>query len=344
MSDLTQECITYKAKRAAALLYTPPVRYKPYNPYVSSNGLSDSDLVKLPYTVGSTTYTPEQLAMRRKAEILQYKKNGANSGAAVKSKQWANIARSNGKTFIPVNIKTDCGSSMSNMAGVPGPPIPLFLDTTVPLYNFIVTPTYATELKEDPTIKWRYNAVTDITSLVPHILTFSITPAITSLVTNFTIKTPVNISLSGTCNRATGTDVSGVFSVGLNVSDVRIITYYGGQLVNYVKQPYAVFNTTFRSNIAGQTLSTVDGYQFSGTFYMGMLEISNLYLPTSPGYTYDICLNYQPNIVKDTNIGSLTVTFTTNTTSNNNIVNHMVFTTMQSPDALNPIDLTSATT
>jgi hypothetical protein len=336
---MSQECITYKTKRAAALLYTPPVRYKPYNPYLSSANLTPEEIAKQPFSLTPTAYTQAELDMRRKAEVLQYRKNGANSGAFTKSKQWSNIARSNGKTFVPVNIKTECGASMSNAAGVPGTPISLVFNPNIPLYNFNVSPTYATELKEDPTIKWTYTASTNIESLIPHILTFSIKPAINTLVTTFTITTPILLKVSGICNRTSGADVSGTFSINLNAPEVRILTYYGGQEVNYRKEPYAVFSSTFRSIVSAKTFSTANGYQFSGTFYMGNLQISNLFLPTSPGYTYDICLNYQPTIIKDTNIETVTATFITSTMSATATTTNMTFITPPSPDPVNPIEL-----
>lgn len=336
---MSQDCITYQTKRAAALLYIPPVRYKPYNPYVSSTSVSLEEQAKLPFTLTPTAYTQSELDMRRKAEILQYKKNGANSGAQSKKKQWANFARSNGKTFVPVNIKTDCPPSWSTAAGIPGPPILLSYNPDIPLYNYNVSPTYATELKEDPNLLWTYSADENIESLIPHIITFSITPAIKFITTNFTIKTPVLLKVTGTGGRTLGADVSGAFSIKLNVSDAIILTYYGGQKVNVSRAPYIVFSPTFRNDVSGQSFSTANGYQFSGTFYMGVLQISGLFLPTSPGYTYDICLNYQPNITKDIDIDTVNVTYITNTTTNVTTTTNMLFTTPVSPDKLDVISL-----
>jgi hypothetical protein len=328
---MSQDCTTYQAKRASALLYTPPVRYKPYNPYISSTSISPTEQVKFPFSLTPIAYTQHDLDMRRKAEILQYKKNGATSGAATKSRQWANIARSNKSTFIPVNIKTECGASWSNAAGVPGVPVPLYLNPAIPLYNFNNMPTYATELKEDPNIKWTYTANSDIDSLVPHIVTFSITPAITELVTRFTINTAVILKVSGI---SSSISTNNTFSVKLGMQNIRILTYYGGQLVNYTQQPYPVFNTNFRNDVSGVATGV-----FTGSLYLGLLQIAGLYLPTSPGYTYDICLNYQPNISSGVNISNLAVSFVSNATSVTTTTTNMSFFTPASQTPLNPFSL-----
>ncbi len=331
---MSQDCTTYQAKRASALLYTPPIRYKPYNPYISSTSITPAEQAKFPFSLTPIAYTQSELDMRRKAEILQYKKNGATSGAATKSRQWSNLARSNKSTFAPVNIKTDCGSSWSNAAGVPGTPVPLYLNPQIPLYNFNVSPTYATELKEDPTVKWKSTNNSDIESLVPHLVTFSITPAITSLTTSFTINTAVILKVSGT---SSNNSTNNTFSVSLNTNNIRILTYYGQQLVNYINPPYPVFNTEFRKDVSGIVQKTGS---FTGSLYLGSLQIAGLVLPTSPGYTYDICLNYQPNITTGINITGFNATFVTNATTTSSGITDVSIFTPASPTPLNPFSLT----
>lgn len=328
---MSQDCTTYQSKRASALLYTPPVRYKPYNPYISSTSISSTEQAKFPFSLTPIAYAQSELDMRRKAEILQYKKNGAISGAATKSRQWANLARGNKSTRVPVNIKTDCGASWSNASGVPGTPVPLYLNPAIPLYNFNNMPTYATELKEDPNIKWTYTANSDIDSLVPHLVTFSITPAIAELVTRFTITTAVILKVSGT---SSSISTNNTFSVKLGLQNIRILTYYGGQPVNYTQPPYPVFNTNFRNDISGVATGV-----FTGSLYLGSLDIAGIYLPTSPGYTYDICLNYQPNINAGVNISGLTVSFVSNATAVTTTTTNMSFFTPASQTPLNPFSL-----
>lgn len=100
--------------------------------------------LRSPYDDG---YTQFQLDMRRKAEILQYKgSGGGNNGGSkknslTKKQLWAQAVRTPLTPPTPQSIiNTNCGDDIvvtgSQSSNVPGPNIPLYLDPSIPLYNY----------------------------------------------------------------------------------------------------------------------------------------------------------------------------------------------------------------
>ena len=74
MADNT--CTTLAQRRAFLSLSMPPIRYNGLvNPYINS--------------IGAQVYTPSQLDMRRKAEILQYNKSASQTNKLTKSQKFA---------------------------------------------------------------------------------------------------------------------------------------------------------------------------------------------------------------------------------------------------------------
>ncbi len=102
-------------------------------------------------------YTREELNMRRKAEILKHKQNTVNlskkhhyallaKGSLRQQKSWGsqshgkptsanskNLPRT-GNTLVFSCNQNNCASSTSS--GVPGPPVTLCYNATVPLHNY----------------------------------------------------------------------------------------------------------------------------------------------------------------------------------------------------------------
>ena len=94
-----------------------------------------------PYSVEGGGYTKAQLDMRRKAEILQYKtsiKSGSNN-RLTRAERFAKVAT--GGRIANSRVQSTNGNcaakpTLSNRSDVPGPPVTLFLDSNVPLYNY----------------------------------------------------------------------------------------------------------------------------------------------------------------------------------------------------------------
>jgi hypothetical protein len=122
-------------------------------------------------------FTQEQLNMRRKAEVLQYKNNSNFTGALTKAEKYSLIARRKGpnqktygtqtqtytnpntldptnpatfgktvipSSFTPTHFK-DCPQVKTSTHGsdVPGPRMELYLDNNVPLTNYITRRNYS---------------------------------------------------------------------------------------------------------------------------------------------------------------------------------------------------------
>ena len=96
-------------------LLTPPIRYTPQSPYPD--------------------YTRQQIDMRRKAEILQYKNNSSQVSQQTKTQKWSQIATASTNRIVSCN-KDPYVSSPSSACYVPGTLVYLYYDPKVPLYNY----------------------------------------------------------------------------------------------------------------------------------------------------------------------------------------------------------------
>ena len=91
-------------------------------------------------------HTKMQLDMRRKVEILKYQGQNTQSNNLTKAQKWAQMTRSNYSNIsvykIDNNSDSVCESidktpTLTSACDVPGPPIYLINDPSVPLYNYI---------------------------------------------------------------------------------------------------------------------------------------------------------------------------------------------------------------
>jgi hypothetical protein len=286
MSDVF--CTIDTNRKKALLFNVPPVRYTPINPYETNPSL-----------------TQYQLDMRRKVEILQYNKNTVGSMTkrqtftqAIKgATQRRNYSKSQIANFQSENNEvTSCPPTISTAAGVPGPAFYLSLDTSVPLYNYNITHTYATENKQDTVTKWLYSTATDIYSNSPSIFTLNIKPPIDQSLYFYTFTTSVGMQVEGSI--ASTRSQIGTFSTQLAADNVHVIAYYGGSPITFLSQPVVSFDSQFLTEVSGNLVSK-NPNSFVGNIFLGNMTISNLVLPTSPGYTYDICINYIPSNTYD---------------------------------------------
>jgi len=196
------------------------------------------------------------------------------------------------------NVVTPCPPTISTAAGVPGPAFYLSLDPTVPLYNYMVNRTYATENQVDTETKWIYTTEYDIFGNKPKIATLNIKQPIDQSLYSYTFTTSVGLQINGNVN-APRSDV-GEFSTkltsDLGVPSIVISVIYGGSPINLIANPVITFDSQFRTEVSGNVVAT-NSYPnlFNGNIYLGNMTVSNLLLPTSPGFTYDICINYIPS-------------------------------------------------
>ena len=271
MGDLVA-CTTAEQNRRNGLIFNiPPPRYTPQNPYAAG-------------------WTKEQLDMRRKAEVLKY--NKTSNGRISKAQSWTQVVngsyqrRSYSGSLLNNVVDQDCEKivTYTTGAGIPGPPIPLYLDPAVPLYNYNSQSAGLGINNQTETEMWRTKYDNNILSNAPVIYTLNIRPPIDNPVYNFTVKTSVGIYLDGSANAST-------YTVTVNILPTSIKAIYGGRTVSLIKTPLITFEPGFvTSNITG----SLTGGPYAGAFYLGNIVISNLWLPTAAGNTYDIVV--QPTI------------------------------------------------
>lgn len=283
-NDLQNACLQ---KRQQQLLAVPPSRFTPVSPYPQ--------------------YTSFQLNMRRKAEILQYKGVQRQTNTITKKQKFAKIMRGNSGGSIPYTYVQECPDNQytptpSTSCDVPGPPIVLFNDPNVPLYNYlgVGTRTYGIQNTASADIPFNYYVVTDL-SMSSVVSTYY--PFFTLLFTNYTdigykmytCSFPVRFLMSGT-TAATG-------NVYVSLSNILVDVYYNNTLMctNDTNAVYAALSSTliqidsddFRNNlstVAHMNLQTTAATHFDVLFYAGIVRFYNMTIYSAPGFVYTVRL------------------------------------------------------
>lgn len=265
-------CTTAEQNRRNGLIFNiPPPRYTPQNPYEAG-------------------WTKEQLDMRRKAEVLKY--NKTSNGRISKAQSWSQVVNgsyqrrtfSNAYLNNITDISCDKIVTYTTGAGIPGPPVPLYLDPAVPLYNYNSQSAGLGINNEDETDMWRTKYDTNLLSNVPVIYTLNIRPPIDNTTYIFTVKTSVGIYLDGSAN-------ANNYVTTVTISPDSIKVMFGGQMVDLQnRRPTITLESGFKTDISG----SLTGGPYGGAFYLGNIVIRNLELPTAAGNTYDIVI--QPTI------------------------------------------------
>lgn len=145
MTDSNNNCIETQIMRQVILeAVPPPPRLEDISPYTNTKPSESS-----PLPPGQVYYTQQQLDMRRKYEILQYKNNGNVNGKVTKKKDFSNLVTN--KTRYTKTVKTNNESVIyatnscpddetlfvpTSSSDVPGPRTVLYYEPNVPLYNY----------------------------------------------------------------------------------------------------------------------------------------------------------------------------------------------------------------
>jgi hypothetical protein len=305
MSDNTV-CTTATNKRNSLIFNVPGTRYTPINPY-------------------SLGYTQGQLDMRRKAEILQY--NKTSNGKASKKQKFVTAVKGSlqRRTFSSYYLKAVQDGTeqlcpddiliptLTTASDVPGPPIYLNYDPTIPLYNYnSQQQSYGTQNKENEEM-WLINYDTDI--LDPQIFTLNIQKGIDSNNYNFSFSTSVSLSISGYNTAHPSADVSGIFQINIPPQNLSLTILYGGQPVSLMNSPTITYSPRFLTDVSGYVLTRAVANQFSGDIYMGNITFSNIQLSTYSKNTYDFYVEYIPSY-NINNIDNFNLKLKTNRSSN----------------------------
>lgn len=306
--DVSGTCL----QRRKQMIFTiPPIRLEKVSPY--------------------DTYTKPQLDMRRKAEILQYSGNAqASKGNNLTKKQKmaqilsGNYQNSNypGKIVqevtevrneifdisenvysyktITSNIDTNCNNNeiiytSTSSSDVPGPPMMLYKDDSIPLYNYknnVDALAFANDVDTD---EWRYNIddnIFAIHNISSHIFTLGIQYGIQNPQYSYNFQIPYGIFIRGFSTGA----INGTYDLSLSLStsnpiDVSV-TYNNGDIIDpntgstlvpTISYTDSSFNVQLLDTSFNQT-----NVAFQAVVHGGSIQVSNVNVFTERGFVYDI--------------------------------------------------------
>jgi hypothetical protein len=325
-------CVTFRNNKVRGMLFNNPVgRYTPVNPYALG-------------------YTQQELDMRRKAEILQY--NKTSNGRLTKTQAWVNVVAgstqrrryssyyikslvdgSNSQCPLDIAIPT-----LSTSSGVPGPPILLYYDAAIPLYNYSTGQNAYGTQPDQSTATWLTRFDTDFmkSNSEQNIFTLNI-PRNSTLepVETFTFTTSVALYVSGYTVQN-----GGLIEMSIPIQNLSLSIVFGGSTITLAQSPIISFSTGFVQDVSCTIPSPG---QFAGKIYVGEVTFSNITVATLIGNTYDFYISYIPQI-KLTDINSASVAIITNFKNNYLKMeqSNLVFSKSPSVDNINTFVLTRA--
>jgi hypothetical protein len=275
-------------KRRFQIVNIPPVRY--------------DNLASNPYQKGYTKY---DLDMRRKAEILKYSSNRmpTQTNSLTKAQRLSQAvkgtyqSRTYSRMYLDKNTKNGVLNTCpivktpSSACDVPGPPILLYEDPSVPLYNLVNDTDGAAfgiinQDKDPMPMVWNNTFPTNvilndnktITSI--YILNAD-TPSY-----NFNIKTPVVVKISGNLTTASQTYQNDPGGLRVTINKATVNVKYSYNDVTLSPTTTCQFETA--PNLSFNITLNPQHTSYSATCYLGLLNISNLILPVQKGFIYDI--------------------------------------------------------
>ena len=296
-------------RRKQLLFNVPPIRYNPVSPYVQF-----------------PQYTQSDYDMRRKAEILKYNANKTNTKTNnfTKAEKWNQLVNGknqsnsypyivstgyydNKKNYISANIinkyttvnicNPDLIPTPTSSSGIPGKVIYLINDETVPLYNYSTKFNSYGITTTETTDNYNYIKYDDVFILNQNYNTLFSLEILNNNDENtqsFSFKTPMSIYftndvLGNVYNGNIIYDIS-ARNLNVNIDDIQVKVYYNNETVNIINANvyYANSYNTITYDLSYNSTNKYSSY--SGEIYVGMLEVSNIYLYTEPGYVYDIKL------------------------------------------------------
>lgn len=309
MSGIADICTgILAARRRLNNLNVPPSRFSLVSPYPQ--------------------YTEDQLNMRRKAEVLQYKGNKQNTktNSLTKSERWTQLV--NGKyqgRYISQQavtaLATEDNSTLvcpydgviatpTSSSDVPGPVVYLYLDPTIPLYNYSDTNTRSysvfNENRNQPWDLYVQNNLA-ITTDQPYGFGYSITTRTidvsntafsiairnidqTSYLFSFVMPLAIYIDGSGSATTTTSSQIMRV-----SISAVTLAVLYNGSPVPD-RSTYVYSLPTNLKTITIDPTSIPINSSFNAQQFIGNLTVSNINLLTQQGYVYDFSLKFTLSI------------------------------------------------
>jgi hypothetical protein len=258
----------------------PLPRYDIVSPYVQ---ISDTNTNLL--------FTKEQLDMRRKVEILRYQNNQMNSKTnnTTKNQNWSFLAGQTSHTKICKD--NPYGDTLTTQCDVPGPPMVLFYDPTVPLYNYISNRDQVVNNSSSDKVNiWDAYIFEDVEFSSKKLnICFDILYNSTKTGrTVYSFQTPLSINLQGTKDVSLGPLYTSVHEIEVQLTNVKCIAYYSTSPIKSLST-INIQMPTFNFKVVLPSY----GGDFSATKYIGNLIANNITLYTEYQYTYSIKLSFE---------------------------------------------------
>lgn len=260
---------------------SPPLpRYDIISPYVQ---ISDTN--------PNLVFTKEQLDMRRKVEILRYQNNQMNSKTnnTTKTQNWSFITGQTSHTKVCRD--NPYGETLTTQCDVPGPPMVLFYDPTVPLYNYISNreqiADYSSSVKVNIWDTFIYFDAEFSSKTLETCFDILYNSTKTGK-TVYSFQTPLSINLQGTKDAFLGPLYTSVHEIEVKLTNVKCVVFYGVSPVI----PLSTINIqmpTFNFKV----VLPAEGGDFLATKYIGNLIANNISLYTEYQYVYSIKLSFE---------------------------------------------------
>lgn len=267
------EMIAFKNSQKMSL------RFEIKSPYTTSV-LSDPNNIRQT----NPKFTQQQLDMRRKVEILKYSKKAFTSGNLSNRQNFSRLMRSN------KNVKTNIACtndellpSLSTSCDVPGPPIILQLDPSVPLYNYEAGRNIFSLSNDTSDFTYDYNADVNVPVNDTTYTTFMnlYINNIESDFSDFTVVIPVGINVVGDISN-NDVAINDISSNTLTIDSLDLRVLYHDTQMDTI---------TINSNIEDQitkplVFNIISKGIFKASQYLYNIVITNLRLPTQRGFVY----------------------------------------------------------
>jgi hypothetical protein len=325
VSDTTSvvTCNAITQLRRSNIPTTVPIRFNPVSPY--------------------SKYTQDQLAMRRKSEILQYNANKQNTkqNGTTKKQAFSYLANNPQISASTNSITTRkvCDQNLisvpTSSSNVPGPIEYLYMDPSVPLYNYNDNRNYNSYIQTD-TRKWNIFTYTDVETSATNdktVMSIYVRNGIENNYTTFSLIEPVSITVSGSNNTITDYDLDFFRNtISITVTQVIFQIHYNTTTIQTitVSNPTNA-STTNKLSVMYLDTSKSGSNPFSASIFIGNLELNDVVLYTPPNIIYDI--NILATVELDTGsqdydvdayFSNITYTAIYNTTSRVNTTNNCV--------------------
>jgi len=181
---------------------------------------------------------------------------------------------------------TDMIPVSTTSSDVPGPPINLIRDISIPLYNYNNPITYGIQNTETND---KYNYIIEYNILFNNnienkLFSLNIINNNDNYSNNFGFDVPISISFQNNTTAILTPDLISKFNnITINLSNILLNVYYNNSV--FYSRP--LFPNSSSIDIS---LNNTITSPFYGSIYIGILNIEDILLYTQPGYVYDIKL------------------------------------------------------